>query len=130
MTPPTVTARPRLRTHERPALANRRIGLSRIRGIVTEVEAKADGWWVTVKGIHYWTRVKPFADQLRGARGKEVEFSAEIGKGPENERCPVITKVFSTASPAPQMNSTAAKPNATPATNNRETPPVSKEELF
>ena len=84
-----------------------------IRGIVTEVEAKADGWWVTVKGIHYWTRVKPFADQLRAARGKEAEFSAEIGKGPDNERCPVITKILSAA---------------TPATNN--TAPVSKEELF
>jgi hypothetical protein len=101
-----------------------------VRGIVTEVEAKGDGWWVTVKGIRYWTRIKPFADQFRAARGKEAEFSAEIGKGPENERCPVITKVFSAASPAPQTNSTAAKPNATPATNKTQTAPVSKEELF
>jgi hypothetical protein len=88
-----------------------------IRGIVTEVEAKADGWMVTVKGIHYWTRVKAFGEQLRAARGKEVEFSAEIGKGPDNERCPVITKVFG----PPHANSTGATPAAAP---------VSKEEIF
>ena len=101
-----------------------------VRGTVTEVEAKGDGWMTTVKGIHYFTKVKPFAEQLRAARGREVEFSAEIGMGPDGERCPVITKIFSPPPnlPAPQTNShatsqpTAAKP---PAVS-----PPKKEELF
>ena len=105
-----------------------------IRGIVTEVEQKADGWMITVKGIHYWTRVKPFADQLRAARGREAEFSAEIGKGPDGERCPVITKIFSAVPPAPGVNTPPPTPAAAPPKAEAAKPATSssprKEELF
>ena len=105
-----------------------------IRGIVTEVEQKADGWMITVKGIHYWTRVKPFADQLRAARGREAEFSAEIGKGPDGERCPVITKIFSAVPPAPGVNTPPPTPAAPPLKAEAAKPATSssrrKEELF
>jgi len=102
-----------------------------VRGIVTEVDAKGDGWMVTVKGIHYFTKVKSFADQLRAARGREAEFSAEIGKGPDGERCPVITKILSPVPPnlpAPQTNSHATSTPPTAAKPPAVSPPK-KEEL-
>ena len=89
-----------------------------VHGVVQEVQQKAEGWMVKVRGIRYWTKVKPFADQLTAARGKEVAFVAEIGKGPDNQTCPVITRILN--------GSAAASPPGTPAGK----PSVSKEELF
>jgi hypothetical protein len=106
-----------------------------VRGVIQEVEPKADGWMVTVRGIHYWTKYKPWAQKFQAARGKELDFSAEIGKGPDGERCPVISKLLNVPEPtAPTANQPTSSPAPAVSQPKDETKtssgPPRKEELF